>query len=68
MMPTTSVAQNTLLKPKLSVIVPPIASRARNEIAPMAVCETRGADHLRADFAVKRSAKSSSVSFATHRL
>jgi hypothetical protein len=38
------------------VMAPPIASNARNEIAPMAVLATRKLDHLRAFLAVKRSA------------
>jgi hypothetical protein len=38
------------------VIEPPIASRARNETAPIAVLATRRLDHRRAVLAVKRSA------------
>ena len=45
-----------------------MASSARNETAPMAVLAMRAMDHLRAFCAVKRSAKSSNVSFATHLL
>jgi hypothetical protein len=37
-------------------MVPPIASSARNEIAPNAVLATRAADQRRALLAVKRSA------------
>ena len=65
---TAAIATQVLEKPNDSVSVPPIASRARKEIAPMAVCDTRPADHRRALFAVKRSAKSSSVWLATQRL
>ncbi len=49
-------------------MLPPMASSARNEMAPSAVCDTRDDDQRRAPLAVKRSAKSSSVSSATHRL
>jgi len=53
---TARIAAVALTTPWASVIAPPMASSARNEIAPMAVWATRGADHLRALLAVKRSA------------
>jgi hypothetical protein len=37
-------------------MAPPIASSAKNDIAPMAVLATRELDHLRALLAVKRNA------------
>jgi hypothetical protein len=38
------------------VIAPPMASSARKEMAPMAVCEMRSDENRRALLAVKRSA------------
>ncbi len=64
--PTIKIAAIALLNPYDRVIAPPIASKARNEIEPIAVLATRNDDHFRARNAVKRRAKSSSVSFATH--
>ena len=55
-MPTTRIAATAFAKPNMSVIAPPIASSARNEIAPMAVCDTHCGDQRRAFRAVKRSA------------
>ena len=48
--------QITTVKFTGGVMVPPIASSARNEIAPSAVLATRAADQRRALLAVKRSA------------
>jgi hypothetical protein len=60
------MAASAFAVPNAKVSVPPIASHARNEIAPSAVLPTRNGDQRRAASAVKRSAKSSSVWLATH--
>ena len=63
------MAATAVSDPALSVIMPPMASSARKDTAaPIAVCATRKLDMRRADFAVNRSAKSSSVWLATQRL
>ncbi len=54
--PTTRTAASVLEKPVASTSVPPIASSARNESEPSAVCATWNADQRRAFLAVKRSA------------
>ncbi|MGH1571613.1 hypothetical protein ACRAWG_14175 [Methylobacterium sp. P31] len=54
--PTISTAATVLGKPAVSASVPPIASKARNEIDPRAVCATSRLDQRRAFLAVKRRA------------
>jgi len=44
---TSEIAQNALKKPLSSAIDAPMASSARNEIAPSAVLATRNSLHLR---------------------
>jgi hypothetical protein len=53
--PAAKIAAMVLAKPKVSVMLPPIASQARKETAPSAVLPTEKADR-RALPAVKRSA------------
>ena len=50
------VAETALSNPYCNVMAAPIASKAKNEIAPKAVLATRNRLHFRADFAVKRNA------------
>jgi hypothetical protein len=56
MIETTMMAAAALTKPCASVIAPPIASSARNEIAPIAVCAILSGDQRRALLAVNLSA------------
>ena len=53
---TTRSAARVLVKPTARTRVPPIASSARNESEPSAVCAIRKDDQRRAFFAVKRRA------------
>ena len=46
MMPAATIAAMALAKPKLRVMLPPIASQARKDTAPIAVLPTENAERL----------------------